>query len=116
MWHRCPYKLRSGARQQGLSEDGRIERYKALMLSGRWDFVGEGRSFVYWQKENMVWISEGHHRANAALEIGRESGDWSYLHRLLEYGKREPDVAPLPNRGLFPTRRWWSSLLLWFGW
>jgi len=28
----------------------------------------------------------------------------------------EPEEPPPSDRGLFPTRRWWSSLLLWLGW
>jgi hypothetical protein len=116
MWHRCPYKLRSGMKQTGLQDGAKVDRYKALMLAGQWDFAGQGKSFVYWRQENTVWISDGHHRANAALEIGRASGDWSYLDLLLEHGNWEPDAPPPNDRRMFPTRRWWSSLLLWFGW
>lgn len=116
MWHRCPYKLRSGVRQPGLRDDARVDHFKAVMLAGQWDFAERGKSFVYWRQGDRVWISDGHHRANAALEIGREGGDWSYLHLLLEYGKWEPDLPPPGNVGLFPTRRWWLSWLLWLGW
>jgi hypothetical protein len=116
MWHRCPYRLRSGVPQDGLQEPAKVDRFKALMLAGQWDFEGRGKSFVYWQAGNTVWVSEGHHRANAALEMGRASGDWGFLRRLLESGRREPDAPPRGNRGRFPTRRWWSSWLLWLGW
>jgi hypothetical protein len=103
-------------RQDKLKEPARVDRFKALMLADQWGFTGQGKSFVYWRQGNTVWISEGHHRANAALEIGRESGDWSYLHLLLEHGTWVPEVPPLPDCRLFPTRRWWSSFLLWLGW
>lgn len=117
MGHRCPYKLRSGMRQTGLSDYAKVDRYKALMLADQWDFAGSGQSFVFWRQGNTVWIADGHHRANAALEIGRESGDWSYLYRLLDHGKWEPYAPPPSDRNLFPTRWWWwSSLLLWLGW
>jgi hypothetical protein len=116
MWHRCPYWLRSGVRQTGLRFYEAVDSFKTLMLAGQWDFVGQGKSFVFWQQGKTVWIAEGHHRANAALEIGRASGDWSYLHRLLEHGKREPGAPPPRNRGRFPTRKWWSTWLLWLGW
>ncbi len=102
--------------QDKLKEPPRVDRFKTLMLTNQWDFAGQGKSFVYWRQGNTVWISDGHHRTNAALEIGRASGDWSYLHRLLEYGKWEPDLPPPGNVGLFPARRWWSSWLLWLGW
>ena len=116
MWHRCPYRLRSGTRQSALRDKPSVDHFKAVMLAGQWDFATRGMSFVYWRRGHIVWISEGHHRANAALEIGRTSGDWSFLHRLFEHGKREPGEPPRGNRGLFPTRRWWSSWLLWLGW
>jgi hypothetical protein len=103
-------------RQSGLRDPDRVDSFKSLMLSGGWDFAGQGKSFVYWQEGRTVWIAEGHHRANAALEIGRASGDWSFLRRLLEQGKREPGSPPPGNRGLFHTRRWWSFWLLWLGW
>jgi hypothetical protein len=116
MWHRCPYKLRSGMRQTGLLDEARIDRYKALMLAGQWDFAGSGQSFVFWRQGNTVWIADGHHRTNAALEIGRESGDWSYLHLLLDHGKQEIEDPTPRNRRMFPARRWWSYWLLWLGW
>lgn len=116
MWHRCPYKLRSGMRQPGLREDANVDHFKAIMLAGQWDFAGQGKGFVYWREGNTVWVSEGHHRTNAALEIGRANGDWSFLDRLLEYGSCVVGSPPPANRSRFPTRRWWSSLLLWLGW
>ncbi len=116
MWHRCPYRLRSGMRQAGPRSPDAVEHFKALMLGGQWDFAGRGESFAYWKRGNTVWVSEGHHRANAALEIGRVSGDWSYLRRLLEHGTRWPGSPPYRNRGPFGTRSWWSSLLLRIGW
>jgi hypothetical protein len=116
MWRRCPYRLRSGVRQTGLRAPDKVDHFKGLMLAGQWDFAGQGKSFVYWQRGDTVWISEGHRRANAALEIGRASGDWTYLRRLLEHGKREPGWPPYRNRGRFPTRSWWSSFLSWLGW
>lgn len=103
--------------QPGLRDNASVDHYKAIMLAGQWDFAGRGRSFVYWRQGDTVWISDGHHRANAALEIGRETGDWSYLHLLLDYGKQEIEDPPPRNRRMFPARRWWWSYwLLWLGW
>ena len=85
------------------------------MLAGEWDFEGQGTTFVYWRQGRTVWITDGHHRANAALEIGRQTGDWSFLHRLLEYGTPEKGLPPLGDRGRFPTRGWWSGLLTLLG-
>jgi hypothetical protein len=35
---------------------------------------------------------------------------------LLEHGSCEVGSPPRGNRGRFPTRWWWSSLLLCLGW
>ena len=116
MWRRCPYRLRSGFRQAGLRNPDLVERFKRLMLAGDWDYVGQGPTFVYWQKGSTIWVGEGHHRANAALEIGRETGEWSYLAQLLQHGIRSPGEPPPSNRGRFPTRGWLSRLLTLLGW
>lgn len=115
MWQRCPYRLRSALHQAALKEPRNVDVYKAAMLGGTWDFAGQGRSFVYWRCGRTVWVSEGHHRANAALEIGRATGDWSYLDRLLEHGTLEHGPLPLSDRGRFPTRFWWSQFLVMLG-
>jgi filamentous hemagglutinin len=115
MGHRCPYRLRSGWRQAGLRHPGWVDEVKQLMLAGRWDFAGQGATFVYWRQGQTVWVADGHHRANAALEIGRTTGDWSYLDRLLEFGRIEQGLPPPDNEGRFPTRGWWSRLLSFLG-
>ena len=102
--------------QSGLKEPGKVDIYKRLMLDGQWDFAGQGKNFVFWQKGWTVWIAEGHHRMNAALEIGRASGDWNFMHRLLEHGSCQPDRPPSRNRGWFPTRGFWSWCLTVLGW
>src|SRR3954447_8686188 len=116
MWRRCPYRLRSGTRPLGLRNLEVVDRYKAKMLAGEWDFAERGATFVFWQEGRTVWVSEGHHRANAALEIGREMNDWTFLERLLQNGRREPGLLPMANRGRFPTRSWFSRWLTFLGW
>ena len=93
-----------------------VESFKTSILAGEWDYEGRGATFVFWQEGGTVWISEGHHRANAALEIGRKTGDWRFLRWLLQYGKREPGLPPTGQRGRFPTRGWLSRLLSMLGW
>ena len=116
MWHRCPYRLRTGFRQRGLKRPDLVDVYKAQMLAGEWDYSGRGNTFIYWRQDRMVWVGEGHHRANAALEIGRETGDWSYLHRLLEFGRCDPGMPPSADRRPFPARSWLCWWLLILGW
>ena len=111
MAFRCPYKIKTGSAQIGLRDPDQVDTFKREMLEGRWDYEGLGKHLVYWREGNTIYVSDGHHRVNAALEIGWETGDWNYLDRLLEYGKQEPDLPPPGNIGRFSTRRWWSRLL-----
>jgi hypothetical protein len=108
---RCPYRLRTAAAQTGLDYPDRVDHFKQRMRDGRWDFEGLGKSLVYWRDRKTVYVSDGHHRINAAFEIGQETGDWSYLEKLLQYGKLEPGLPPRSNRRRFPTRGWWSRFL-----
>jgi len=112
MWHRCPYRLRSGFRQAALRNPQQVDQIKELMLKGKWDFKDRGHALAYWRDGRTVWIGDGHHRVNAALEIGRSTGDWSYLDRLLEFGIQSPDLPPKADRCRFPTRGWLSWLLM----
>src|SRR5437899_12713190 len=100
----------------GLENPDQVDRFRQEMREGRWDFEGQGKSLVYWSDGNTIYVSEGHHRINAALEIGHETGDWSYLEKLLQYGTLEPGLPPQKNRRRFPTRTWWSRLLARLGW
>jgi len=108
--HPCPYVLKSSLRQTGLRELEKVDEFKRLMQDGAWDFEGQGKTFVYWRDETTIYVSNGHTRANAALEIGYTTGDWSYLEKLLRHGEREPGRPP-GSVGRFPTRSLWSRML-----
>lgn len=116
MPHRCPYTLRSGVCQTGVRNPDSVDEFKRLMVAKKWDYEGRGKTFVYWRDGQTIYIAEGHHRANAALEIGRQSGNWSHLEKLLQYGKLEPGIPPPSNIGRFHTRSFWSRLLERLGW
>ena len=84
-----------------------VEWFKAAsMLAGEWDFEGRGVTFVFWQEGRTVWISEGHHRANAALEIGRKIGDWRFLLLAIAIRKSgEPGLPPTGQPRMRDSRR-----------
>lgn len=69
--HRCPFTLKTGKAQRGLEFPERIDEYKRAMLAGEWTWEKSGQSFTYWRTGSVVYIGEGHHRMNAAMEIGR---------------------------------------------
>lgn len=111
MAFRCPYKLKSGAKQEGLDHPENVDSFKRDLLEGNWEFEGRDDPVVFWREGDTLYISEGHHRINAALEIGQENGDWSHLEKFLECGKCVPGTPPKNNIGRFPTRGWWSWFL-----
>ena len=113
MWHGCPYRLKSGKRQEALRDFQSVDRFNAEMLAGRWKWEELGHTFIYWRHEQIIYIAEGHHRANAALEIGKATGDWSFLELLLEHGRRVPDVPHPSDIHRLPTRTLWSRVLSW---
>lgn len=86
------------------------------MLAGEWKWEASGKTFIYWKEGNTIYVAEGHHRTNAALEIGRETGDWSILNRLLESGIRLDGDPARSDIHRFPTRSFWSRFLSWLDW
>jgi hypothetical protein len=86
------------------------------MRNGEWDFSPDRPDRIVYYRDDWgtIHIADGHKRVNAALELGSETGDWSYLGRLLESGKREA-VPPPATSARFPTRSWWSRFLDWLG-
>jgi hypothetical protein len=116
MWHRCPYRLRTGKAQKELLNPRGVDPIKALMLAGQWDYAATGWNFIYWRRGRTVWISNGHHRVDAALEVGRETGDWSYLDRLLASNRPQEGEPFSRDQGMFPARRLLNRWLTYLGW
>ena len=70
--------------------------HKAKMLAGEFDYAHMDRiSGLYNRNTNTFYVSEGHTRLSAALEIAREKGDWSYFKKLIQSGYwDETDTIP----------------------
>lgn len=66
-----------------------VDQIKADMLAEEFEFETErGRILGRNDKRGRYYISDGHHRVVAALELYKETGDCSYLDRLLELFRR----------------------------
>jgi hypothetical protein len=98
-------RIRSGIGQRGFREPESIARIKADMQNGRFRFeADEGRIAGYRDPQGNYYITEGHHRMAAAMEIFEETGNPANVNRLLENGlwtsvERAPAGAgPLPRR------------------
>lgn len=98
-------RIRSGIGQTGFREPGNIAQIKADMQNGTFRFEApEGRIAGWRDPQGNYYISEGHHRMAAAMEIFEETGNPSNVNRLLENGlwtnvERAPvGAGPLPRR------------------
>ena len=92
-----------------------VDQIKGDMLAGNFRYgSNEGRIFSWRDTRGTYYICEGHHRVLAALEIHWETGNRSYLDRVLECGLWEE--TPPPKNFRLPTRSFWSRLLYILGW
>lgn len=73
-----------------------VEGLKNKMLTGEFDYsLADRVSGLYNRSTNTFYVSEGHTRMSAALEIAREKGDWSYFKKLIQSGYwDETDTIP----------------------
>jgi len=64
-----------------------IDDFKRRMRDGSFKYDDYRQiSGLYHERSDTYFISEGHHRLAAALEIAQESGDWSFFNRLIKKG------------------------------
>ena len=103
-------RIRSGIGQTLLPQPERVDQIKEAMRTGSFRFESvEGRLFGWKDAKGTYYISEGHHRVVAALELYSEDGDRFHLDRLLDCGLWRRSRPP-KNRRL-PTRSFWSRFL-----
>ncbi|WP_254379799.1 hemagglutinin repeat-containing protein [Pantoea ananatis] len=91
--------------QTGLRNPQQVDQIKNDMTSGNYRFnAPEGRIAGYIDSKGNYYISEGNHRMVAAQEIYKNTGDKSYIDKLLQNGswtqtKNAPVGAkPMPTR------------------
>nr|WP_240153822.1 hypothetical protein [Erwinia amylovora] len=91
--------------QIGLRNPQQVDQIKNDMLSSNYRFTApEGRIAGYIDSKGNYYISEGNHRMVAAQEIYKNTGDASYIEKLLQNGswtqaKNAPAGAkPMPTR------------------
>ncbi|HST20354.1 MAG TPA: DUF4157 domain-containing protein [Blastocatellia bacterium] len=98
-------RIRSGIGQRGFREPESIPQIKADMQNGTFRFEApEGRIAGWRDAQGNYYLSEGHHRMTAAMEIFEETGDPSNVNRLLQNGLwREVERAPV-GAGPLPRR------------
>jgi len=100
-------RIRSAIGQGGFRDPGSIDKIKADMLAGTFRYgAPEGRIAGIVDANGTRYITEGHHRMAAAQELGRSTGNWSYVQQLLDNGLFRRGTLP-PISGSMPSRGWW---------
>ena len=87
-----------------------IDKLKTDMLNEQFDYESSKLSMAgfFHPDSRTIFISEGHHRVAAAIEIAYETGNWRYFNRPIgtnvwRYIPHKPDTAkilPYRSRGL----------------
>ncbi len=80
-----------------------VDVFKEKLLRGEFDFsINDQVSGLFNPSTNTFYVSEGHTRIAAALEIAHEKNDWSYFKKLIQSGYwDETDTVPKETYPLF---------------
>ena len=92
--------IRSGVGQSAIREQSVVSQIQNDMLNGKYRFESTEGRIGGWRDGGQYFISEGHHRMRAAMNIFKETGDPTFVNKLLQNGLWAPGppnmVAPLP--------------------
>lgn len=72
------------------------QKIKESMRSGNYDFEKDSNRIGFEAFNNVFYITEGHHRMQAALELWKETKDYSFVDKLIQNGLRW-DINKLPK-------------------
>ena len=96
--------------QVGLGKPAQVDEIKTAMRDGTYEFTADrGRVAGYLDESGTYHVTEGHHRMAAAQELFRETGDPTYVQRLLDEGLFEQRATAPPGSRPLPGRDWWSA-------
>lgn len=111
---RLPWRIVSGIGQTALTKPEVVDRIKQDLLAGRFRFDEPLARLIGWRDDGgTYYLSEGHHRMAAAIELFRETGEDRFVAELLANGTWVPGRPPRRRR--LPTRGFWFRLLARFG-
>ncbi len=75
----------------------------------------ENRIAGVFDRKGAYYVTDGHHRLAAALELYWETGDAQPIRQLLFWGSwSEVERKPVDRRPL-PSRNWWGFFRNWLG-
>lgn len=61
---------------QDFIDRNKVNSIKESMLRGEYKFDVPNNIIACYTKDNIYYITEGHHRMSAALSIWKETGNW----------------------------------------
>ncbi len=100
--------------QSGLiaEKSSQIDDLKKRMREGTFEFNDNRQvSGLYHERSDTYFVSEGHHRLAAALEIAKEEGDWSFFKKLVQKGYWDKTETVPQNRYRIKMRSSWSNFI-----
>ncbi|MSP18785.1 MAG: hypothetical protein EXR74_04360 [Bdellovibrionales bacterium] len=100
--------------QSGLTAEksSQIDDLKKRMREGTFEFNDNRQvSGLYHERSDTYFVSEGHHRLAAALEIAKEDGDWSFFKKLVQKGYWDKTDTVPQNRYRIKMRSSWSNFM-----
>lgn len=87
------YKLKM---TQSSVDKSKVEQMKKSMKSNSFDFTIDNNKIGYEVFNDTYYVTEGHHRMQAALEIWKETSDYSFVENLIKNGLRY-DISKKPQ-------------------
>lgn len=81
---------------QSFIDNVKVLDIKSKMTSKIFDFKKDDNKIGYEFLENVYYITEGHHRMQAALELWKETGNYEYVRNLIKNGLKW-DIKKKPN-------------------
>nr|WP_249411985.1 VENN motif pre-toxin domain-containing protein [Erwinia rhapontici] len=92
--------------QVGLRNPQQVDQLKNDMMSGNYKFTApQGRIAGYVDSKGNYYISEGNHRMVAAQEIYKNTGDASYIEKLIQNGSWTQTKNAPAGASSMPTRK-----------
>jgi len=102
--------------QKGLRNPALVKDLVVAMKNGTFDFkAARGIIAGYKDAKGIYYVSEGHHRMAAAVEVFKKTGNAGPITKLLQNGRWTSVVeAPAGARPL-PSTEWWGAFRNWIG-
>lgn len=99
--------------QPSITRPEDVDSIKQSIVAGTFDFKElNNRIGGYYQPRNKIfYVAEGNHRLAAALEIAKETGNWSPAKKLLQNGNwDETQGAPQQYFKINVRKTLWDSI------